>query len=830
MVFPSPFTDIVPIPFHPLRRDEVAWVSDQHIAVEVGQSNQCNQSPNTAAATGGEHPAQATQVSDTSFLFIHRPLSSALPFISATSFSFPPSLFSSHSPVTHFVSLISPLSSSKRSKGKRRKKWQPLSMTAVTQPSPVSPAHNNSQFDRPAFGETIVPAIDGTSPALGSATSPLPSAPYINDLQQLVRPPQDTNIGTPEAVAPDKPKKKNKRCRKKNKKQTDTMGKPVGYVPPHLRGRNRPLTPDASPPPAVQKAPPGVNGKEEQATGYVSLLWPQTDQPYKLANKIYRCNGKDATVGGSGKQVVVSGGTVSTKPIPSDGTPVNGPQSPPSPPSSPINDQVVCPNPADFGWGLPEANQVAQQSDWKAPASDEGKKWAQRKNNQNGRGKPPHKKYQWPKNRDMKAQPHDEEEEGGAELSNSNSNGDPYYDVRKLMDWAGNWAPAPIDWESRKGFTDRNFGANIEAWMNIGLKYKMDINTDNVRFLSEPNGDVAPDTWIPLSVEGASAQQFWRTFRLRAPEPVDEGDLEESPWWEKHQDSNDGFLQPLLVPDATMDPSDSGHQAYLKDHGSNGFIKKREEDRLRARRNAEKRRKKAAARARCPDPYDDEPVIDRRIYPKANIYLRPAYAQDIRQITNIYNNYVKTSVETIEFNPRPAQFIENKLNAATNAGIPFIVAIERGRVPQYMVRQPTYCAEEKVVGYAALENYGHPGSIYRFTFDLEVFVHPQYLHMGIGKCLLDRMLTLVDGCYLTRGGPDWIFRGDYLRYGFSQTVKTLVLSLPHDQGNDDKLNCVSALLKEFGFHRSGHMSNMGYKYGKVYVPMKSVLFMTSLTR
>lgn len=74
------------------------------------------------------------------------------------------------------------------------------------------------------------------------------------------------------------------------------------------------------------------------------------------------------------------------------------------------------------------------------------------------------KRHLWPKNRDMKPIS-DDEEEGGVECR-SDSNGDPNYDVKKLVDWNGDWIAPPETWSARHAFTDRHFGAGIEKWIN----------------------------------------------------------------------------------------------------------------------------------------------------------------------------------------------------------------------------------------------------------------------------------------------------------------------------------------------------------------------------
>lgn len=111
------------------------------------------------------------------------------------------------------------------------------------------------------------------------------------------------------------------------------------------------------------------------------------------------------------------------------------------------------------------------------------------------------------------------------------------------------------------------------------------------------------------------------------------------------------------------------------------------------------------------------------------------------------------------------------------------------------------------------------GSTWRYTFDLEVYVHHDYHHMGIGKCLMDQMLALVNPGYTGKGGYDWRPRDDYLRHGCNRVVKVITLGYPHvgdenDTVEREKLEWVSTFMKDFGFRKAGHWYGVGYKYGK----------------
>lgn len=459
-----------------------------------------------------------------------------------------------------------------------------------------------------------------------------------------------------------------------------------------------------------------------------------------------------------------------------------------------------------------------------AGLNQNGNRWAPNGNNQNGgnRGwaKRPPRKTQWIKQRDLKPVPIDEEDEedGGFEIE-SNSHGDPDYDIRKLVDWNGDWLPPPLEWENRGSFTDRKFGDRMEAWITQTDKYNtIRVKTDHPDFLNEVTGDIAPHHWVPTNIEGDSPQQFWRTYLSRAPVPHDEGDLDEQPWWEKYKARNSCFLVPLKVPEAHPNPQDEDYHLFKKHLPAIEAIQKMHNDRMEKHRKIiEKRRKKAAKAATrvTVDEHIHYEEEDRKLYPTARIYIRPAYLQDVGQITDIYNHWLKDSFKTPEFLERTRAQMRERVNSCKESGLPWIVAIERGSDAQYIVRQQNYTKEEKVVGFACLDDYFDIGSMYRFTYELELFVHSEYLRRGVGKCLLDRLLYLVDTGYKVHGGPDWFFRNEYLQYGATRMIKTINCSIPHENGDDTEMEWLTPLFKFFGFRKSGHLHNMGVKNGKM---------------
>ena len=171
---------------------------------------------------------------------------------------------------------------------------------------------------------------------------------------------------------------------------------------------------------------------------------------------------------------------------------------------------------------------------------------------------------------------------------------------------------------------------------------------------------------------------------------------------------------------------------------------------------------------------------------------------------------MKETIKANEFNNRTRSDIGSRIDDIISHGLPWIVAIDRGNYSknrQYV--------NEKVVGFTSIDDYCDEGSMYRFTFEMEMYVDPTYLRQGISKCMLDKLLDVVDTGYRARGGYDWICRGDYLKNGCRRVVKNINLTIPHEHGDDSEIEWLTPFLKAFGFRKSGHIHMMGYKKGKV---------------
>lgn len=103
-----------------------------------------------------------------------------------------------------------------------------------------------------------------------------------------------------------------------------------------------------------------------------------------------------------------------------------------------------------------------------------------------------------------------------------------------------------------------------------------------------------------------------------------------------------------------------------------------------------------------------------------------ASGTDIAECMNIYNQYVRETNFTLEYDPLTLDGYAARVNGVLDAGYPFVVARSD---------------DGSVAGFAYLSEF-NPRIGYRFTADLSVYVKHDARHAGIGAALLSHIEVL----------------------------------------------------------------------------------------
>lgn len=417
----------------------------------------------------------------------------------------------------------------------------------------------------------------------------------------------------------------------------------------------------------------------------------------------------------------------------------------------------------------------------------------------------------------------DDDEEDEPEIDPRDN--DSQYDIRNAFIW-NDWG-APPPWQDRDPFADKNLEATVNKWRHRhpascteNLTYLVRLPEfkgakcdGEVRIHGKvvadryENCEIVPRTWIPDEIDGDAPQQFWRSFLSRAPEPLDERDMADYPqFWENKNIFFHLGLAPRAVLNQSYHPPGHWKRAKLT-------IQDRLDD-----------LKKGKKWKRLQDPGEvvllDQSTLGRRgdtrsgfgFTPKVALYLRPAKASDAPEIMRIYNEYIQNTISAYEFKPRELKHIVDRMNTVISGGLPYIVAVKGNGVAAGIRRQNH--AFEEILGFAAIDDYCNQGSMYRFTYEMELFVDRGHLNMGVGSCLLDRLLHLVDPGYMSHSQAPWItFSDDYIQDSINRSVKTITAPMPHYQ--DTLPEGMVLFMRKFGFKKVGMIPEMGHKKGHV---------------
>ena len=364
----------------------------------------------------------------------------------------------------------------------------------------------------------------------------------------------------------------------------------------------------------------------------------------------------------------------------------------------------------------------------------------------------------------------------------------------ELAGWDGNWVPAPVEWDARPSFdnNDKRHIASMERWMNN-------------RVISALEDPVKLDVNLPLFVSGEGPASGTSTF-LWPPYPVD--------WTTKMPDDPYSLTKERREQTSAL--------------SSEKFQKERHEkqvQREKARRNFREANEEAKRN------YVEPPNIH---IPKAHIYIRPAQHSDVPQITVLYNSYVKYSPVTCEIEDTTEDDWRGIVRGAEDERLPFLVAVHKsakGATDRHVNHSERSAGrgrngrrdnrrygpiQEFIVGFAFAEDHAGAKTAFQFTVEMQCFVHNQWLHMGIGKSLVDRMIAAMDPNYLSRQGTVFLAE-NALNYenGGRREIHRIIVNIGYYPKDDRALKWQKDwLATEWNFEHVGTLPAIGYKDSK----------------
>lgn len=150
--------------------------------------------------------------------------------------------------------------------------------------------------------------------------------------------------------------------------------------------------------------------------------------------------------------------------------------------------------------------------------------------------------------------------------------------------------------------------------------------------------------------------------------------------------------------------------------------------------------------------------------------VRPATAADLGQVAGIFAHYVTSSTATFEEEPPTVRHWEQRLADLAERGLPFLVADADGTVAGYSYASPW-----------------RPKPAYRRTVEDSVYLAPAWRGLGIGRLLLEALLS------------------DCAAAGVRQVIAVIA-----DTGDPAS----EGLHRACGFADAGALTQVGFKHGR----------------
>lgn len=423
-------------------------------------------------------------------------------------------------------------------------------------------------------------------------------------------------------------------------------------------------------------------------------------------------------------------------------------------------------------------------------------------------------------------------------------------DPHLFYSWGGEHAAPPI-WDDRPLYKNLDLHGTIRQWTSkisveprpFGGTSTMKGNTNfsfsvakshaasgHIYFLPLKHdetlmAELVPRSWIPQIFEpGQNLQSFWQQQISGEPKPQDDSDFDNCrPFWELYLTNVSAVQCPPTQPDHkgcdTHEDTPQDTEARKNDRGSQGWA-----NRYLQNPNAfmmTRFGRKAGPRGGKQYPDDTpkepsfvqpEPMTDNAIKPVLNMFLRMATLGDIPQITDIYNYYVQNSVCTPELEPISIVDMKGRWQSARDGHLPFLVACSYGDFGGRR-RHLDRPSVDTVLGFAYADEFGGARTALRFAVEVGVFVsaNRNCKRKGVSKCLMDKLLGLLDQYYIERGGYDIDAQ---LGVGTQRLVSRIFVNFMNSETENSK-EWMIPYLESWGFEQQSTAKRVGYKLNSV---------------
>ncbi|KKZ64139.1 hypothetical protein EMCG_01544 [[Emmonsia] crescens] len=200
--------------------------------------------------------------------------------------------------------------------------------------------------------------------------------------------------------------------------------------------------------------------------------------------------------------------------------------------------------------------------------------------------------------------------------------------------------------------------------------------------------------------------------------------------------------------------------------------------------------------------------------PKVNLYLRPIEKKDLPGLLGLFNWCIQNTVRCVDLEPLSLENLQDRIDECEREKLPALVAVEQ----KPRLGHALNGEKEEILGCILASDFTGPASINRYTAELELFVEPKCYRLGVGRCLVDKLLEICDPDYRPNQGYHFdcaSAQADVYRAGKNRQLARLIFILHYvaDDNSDYKWT-KEWLERKFGFEEQALLKGTGFKSGK----------------
>lgn len=385
-----------------------------------------------------------------------------------------------------------------------------------------------------------------------------------------------------------------------------------------------------------------------------------------------------------------------------------------------------------------------------------------------------------------------------------------------LTGWDGNWQPPPVDWNDRPRFNNNSleYRNGFNNWLNGEISF------DEIPANIVLNLDLHPDGLGFVGFrEGVNERNASRKYGFTS----DVVDIV------RHLAPLEGYE---YLKDWGKLDLNYGDNAKYQSETTNSLVNNWVAQKTRTSQSqtipqpANNLNTITSPAATVAKPNAREPKSST---PKVNIYLRPAVRTDTDQLTELYNWYVINSPRTTDIELIQSWEMRGRLDDCLSSKLPFIVAVSREHKSLRRLK-----GTEKIVGFASATDFSQSNLTERISAELEVYVHPDWTHAGVGRTLIDKLLESTDRGHLRTSTTTFTCDPDIKHLysaGGGRDLNVLIFIIRHFKNpklgaDEDISNLKKWLISEFDFEESGCIKGAGTKFKR----LMNMTYMTKETK